>query len=107
MQGKAFELGWQVLWYKTINKLRSMDSPATDEQLAQTCIQAACFYKGVLLQLQEKYGVQLPVQIALDQEGRKAISHHVALVEHDRDACKEDVMAVVCNSFLKLGDCTR
>lgn len=107
MQGKAFELGWQVLWYKAISKLRTMDSPTADEELAQTCIQAACFYKGLLLQLQEKYDVQLPVHIALDENGRKAIARHVALVEHDQNARKEDVMTVVCGCFVKLGDCTR
>lgn len=107
LQGKAFELGWQVLFYKTINQLRGMDTPSTDEQLVQTCIQAACFYKGILLQLQQKYCVQLPIHIELDEYGRRAIADQVALVEPDQNARKEDVMAVVCNCFVKLGDCTR
>lgn len=107
MQGKAFDLAWQVLWYKAINTLRGMETPAACEQLAQTCVQAACFYKGVLLQLQQAYDVQLPMLIELDEEGREAIGRHAALVEPDQNACKEDVLAVVCSCFVKLGDCTR
>jgi hypothetical protein len=107
LQGKAFELGWQVVFYKAINVLRGMGTPAADEELATTCIQAACFYKGLLLQLKQYYEVQLPIDIELDEAGREAVANHVALVEHDKNASKEDVLAVVCNCFVKLGDCTR
>lgn len=96
-----------MLFYKIINTLRGVDRTGTDEQLAQTCVRASLFYKGLLLQLQQKYDVLLPMHIELDEAGREAIAMHVATITVDEEASRDDVMAVVSNCLVKLGDCTR
>jgi hypothetical protein len=109
VQGKAFELAWRYCWYGSISSLRSKADPgATDVQsLVQECIKGANYYKGLMLQLKQRYDVSIPIAIQLDAPGQKAASQLVSGVPSQASGYEDDVNALICHSLVKIGDLTR